>query len=76
MRTTLNIDDEVLASAKHMAIEQGIPLSRLIEEAILERLMKKNKPGPKVKLNTFSGSGVRSGINLDDSSSLLNIMDD
>jgi len=31
MRTTLNIDDQLLDFAKHRAVEEKVPLARVIE---------------------------------------------
>lgn len=44
MRTTLNLDDNLLISAKHRAIEESVSLARVIENALRESLAK-----PRVK---------------------------
>ncbi len=76
MRTTLNIDERLLISAKHLALEQMVPLAQVVENALRETL---NKPRSikkrKVRLVTAKGCGVKPGIDLDNSSSLLDIMD-
>lgn len=41
MRTTLNIDDQVSSLAKHRAIEQGITLTRIVENALHDTMFKK-----------------------------------
>lgn len=77
MRTTLNIDDQLLNLAKHRAIEQSIPLSEIIENALRQFFSKKlPEEGDAVRLTTSAGSGVKPGIDLDNSRSLLDIMDD
>jgi len=38
MQTTLRLDDELYRRAKTAAAEQGVSLTRLVEEAIRERL--------------------------------------
>jgi predicted transcriptional regulator len=38
MQTTLRLDDELYRRAKAVAAEQGMSLTRLVEEAIRERL--------------------------------------
>lgn len=43
MQTTLRLDDELYRRAKAAAAEQGMSLTRLVEEAIRERL---NRPAP------------------------------
>jgi Family of unknown function (DUF6364) len=40
MRTTLNIDDQVLAFAKHRAVEQGVTLTRVVENALRKKRRK------------------------------------
>jgi hypothetical protein len=76
MRTTLNIDDQVLASAKHRAIEQGVTLTRIVEDALRETLLKTKEKTANIQLLTVNGAGVKPGIDLSHSSSLLDIMDD
>lgn len=75
MRTTVNIDDQLLLSAKRRAIEQGISLSRVIENALRESLLKPDVEYKRIRLVTASGSGVKPGVDLDNSRSLLDIMD-
>jgi len=43
MQTTLRLDDDLYRRAKAQAAEQGISLTRLVEEAIRERL---DRPAP------------------------------
>ena len=38
MRTTLNLDDQLLTYAKHQAIEESISLAHVIENALRESL--------------------------------------
>jgi len=76
MRTTLNIDDQLLDYAKHRAVEEKIPLTRVIEKALRESLSKPMEKRKTVHLITVSGAGVRSGVDLDSGRSLLGIMDD
>ncbi len=76
MRTTINIDDQLYDSIRHSAIEQGVPISRFIENVLREKLLKKTSNAPKVRLKSVGGSGTKPGIDLDNGSSLLEIMDD
>jgi len=76
MRTTLNIDDQVLTLAKHRAVEQGVTLTRVVENALRDALLKKEEKNSEIHLLTVNGFGVKPGIDLDHSSSLLDIMDD
>ena len=76
MRTTLNIDDQLLKLAKHQAVEQGISLSVVIENALRQSLLKPSVEGKAVRLVTANGSGVKPGVDLDSGRSLLDIMDE
>ena len=77
MRTTINVDDQLLLLAKARAAASGMTLAKLIEDALRDLLrrcdlVKDRKP---VKLITVKGTGTRPGIDLDDGRSLLDIMD-
>ena len=79
MRTTINIDDQLLTSAKHQAIEQNITLARVIENALRQSFAKQDdqtQTNQTTRLITASGSGVKPGIDLDNGRSLLDIMND
>jgi hypothetical protein len=43
MRTTLNLDDQLLISAKHRALGENVPLSQVVENALREALSKPRK---------------------------------
>jgi hypothetical protein len=67
MRTTLNIDDRVLRQAKKLAAEEGKTLTRVIEEALRERLSPRARGGKKFKLRLLTKSGrIIPGTNLAD----------
>ena len=77
MRTTIRLDDQLLRSAKRYAHDTGKSLTAVIEDAlrqVLSRRTVKQARKP-VKLTTVSGKGVRSGVDLDDSSALLGLME-
>jgi hypothetical protein len=76
MRTTLNLDDQILAQAKHQALEENTTLAQLIENALRESLAKPKMKRKKIKLITASGPGVKPGVDLDNGRSLLGIMGD
>ena len=75
MRTTLNIDDQILLLAKHRAIEQGVTLTRVVESALREVFFRTDEKSVKIHLLTVKGAGVKPGIDLEHSS-LLDIMDE
>jgi len=76
MRTTLNLDDQLLDAARHRAIEDKVSLARVVEGALRESLSKPLRTNETVCLITASGIGVKPGIDLDDGRGLLDIMDD
>jgi len=77
MRTTINLDDQLLKQAKAQAAASGVTLGRLIENAVRESLVRREileKRG-RVRLITTQGTGTRPGIDLDHSQSLLEIVE-
>lgn len=59
MRTTLNIDDQLLTQAKSLAAKEHLTLTRLIEEGLAMRLRTRAEEGERraVKLPVFAGKG-------------------
>ena len=76
MRTTLNIDNQILAMAKHRAIEKGVTLTHIVEDALRDAFSKKEENNANIHLLTVKGPGVKPGIDLDHASSLLDIMEE
>lgn len=79
MRTTIRLDDELLSQAKQHALETRITLTALIEDALRERLRRGEDPrrnAEPVRLTTRGGTGLLSGVDLDDSAALLDAMDE
>src|SRR5437763_10290751 len=77
MRTTVRLDPHLLAEAKRVAGSSGKTLTSVIEDALRESLGRRSSPrtGAKTKLPTFGGQGLRSGVNLDDSAALLELVE-
>jgi hypothetical protein len=77
MRTTIRIDEELLREAKQLAARSGKSLTALIEDALRESLAHQRRASPRgaVRLITVGGSGLRPGVDLDDTASLLDMMD-
>jgi len=75
MRTTIDIDDQLLMYAKLQAAQQGCTLKQIIEDALRESLSHQGMESKPVQLETVSGVGLKPGINLDDGRSLNDIMD-
>ena len=78
MRTTIRLDDGLLDEARRLAVERGTTLTAIIEESLRERLARSRAPPPgqHTRLTTAGEGGVLPGIDLDDSASLLDMMDD
>ena len=72
------MDESLLLEAKKCAVETGRTLTAVIEDALRESLARRKNPKPpsKVKLTTFSGSGLRAGVDLDNSAALLEWMEE
>ena len=78
MRTTIRIDEELLARAKTYATRSGRTLTRVIEDALrvlLERAEPNKKTKPFKIIPFKGGGGLLPGVDLDDSASLLDIME-
>lgn len=78
MRTTISISDSLLDLAKKASRERQVTLGQVIEESLRNTLAARPKSAIRSKrpaLITFRGSGLREGVELDASASLLEIMD-
>ena len=77
-RTTIRLDDDLIRTAKETAARTGRTLTAVIEDALRESLSR----GPegarreRVRLPTFRGEGLRPGVDLDSSASLLELMEE
>ena len=58
MKTTLNIDDTVMAELKREAARQGRTMSELVETALRLLLRQQRKRGPIPALPTFHSGGT------------------
>ena len=77
MRTTIRIDDQLLAQTKQMAAKTGKTLTAVIEDALRETLARQEEHIRRVpiKLPVVQGEGVQAGVDLDDSAALLDLME-
>jgi hypothetical protein len=78
MRTTINLPDDLLMQLKHAAISSGSTLTEMIEAAVREKLARRERKGaeaPPVRLKTYGSGGLMPGVDLDDSASLLDVME-
>jgi hypothetical protein len=78
MRTTVSISDELLLEAKRVSHERSCTLGEVFEDALKmalisqEKVVARKKPMP---FKTFSGNGVRRGVDLRSNQALGDLMD-
>ena len=78
MRTTVRLDDDLLAATKRLAVETGRTLTAVIEDALRQTLGRRQGPErvERVKLLVGRSGGVlQPGVDLDDSAALLEVME-
>jgi hypothetical protein len=77
MRTTVRIEEHLLAQAKRLAASTGRTLTQLIEDALREVLARRRPPARRseVRLRTVGGRGIQPGVDLDDGAALLDLME-
>jgi len=57
MKTTLDLNDTLVAEAKAVAVQQRTTLTRLIEEGLQLRLRKQKMPAKPIRLPVHHGKG-------------------
>ena len=78
MGVKLEINEDLLAAAEQVALRRGQSLSVFVEQALRDAFASPRDGltvQGKVELPTFRGRGLRPGVNLDDSASLLELME-
>jgi hypothetical protein len=77
MRTTINLPDELILQAKRAALESDTTLTEVIANALRESLAKPPRKKAKRAFKIFASGrgGVLPGVDLDDTSALLDLMD-
>jgi len=77
MRTTVNLPDDLILQAKKAALETDTTLTEIIANAVREALARREKKTRQkdLRLVTYGKGGVAPGVDLDDTSSLLDLMD-
>ena len=78
MRTTVRLDDGLMAEVKRFAARRKKTLTAVIEESLRQTLawQERFRRAESVRLTTVGGNGVLPRIDLDDTASLLDVMDD
>ncbi len=75
MRTTVDLDDELLRAAKVVAASEGRTLTSVLEDGLRSVLSSSESLPEPVRLTTVGGNGLLPGVDLDDSASLLDLLD-
>lgn len=77
MRTTITIDEHLLAQVRQRAATTGRTVSQTIEDAVRDSLMRRSQGGVRrrIELPTFNSGGYQEGVDLDSNVALLDIME-
>lgn len=77
MRTTINVDEQILIRTKAEALAKGKTIGTIIENALHQYFLKQDGlPAPRpAPLPTFKGVGLQPGVDLDSSASLMDVME-
>ena len=73
MKTTLNIDDQVMTQLKQEAARQGKTMSELVETALRQLLRARRKVVELPELPTFRGGGTL--VDIDNRDALYDAME-
>jgi hypothetical protein len=78
MRTTIRLDEDLLAQVKETAARSGKTMTSVIEDALREVLARQQTTEQRapVRLTTVPGEGLQPGVDLDDSAALLALMEE
>jgi hypothetical protein len=75
-RTTVRLPDDLLAQAQAHAGRTGRTFTQLVEDALRYEMQRPRAPGRVCEpLPVYHGAGVRPGVDLADTSALLDLMD-
>ena len=77
MRTTLDLDDALIAKARSRAQARGLTLTAVIEEALARELLAAPEAGPEFRLQfvLFEGT-TRAPVDISDRRALYDFLDD
>lgn len=77
MRTTVNVDDDLLRRARALAAESGRTLGEIVEDALRVSLLRDGRDDlVAVELPTYGGSGLQPGVDLEDKDALAVLLGD
>lgn len=78
MRTTVNLDSDLLHDARRRAVERGTTLSAVVADALRADLLRRSTDASRRPFATvtFDGEGgTQPGVDLDDNRSLAELLD-
>lgn len=77
MRTTINLPDELLVQIKKLAATSRSTITALIEDALREALARRRRTRrhERVILRTYGKQGLLPGVDIDDTASVLDLME-
>jgi hypothetical protein len=76
VRTTINLDDALLAEAKQVAARTGRTLTAVVEDALRQSLHRRHQTTRQaIDLPVFGEGGTQPGVDLDDSAALLDLIE-
>ncbi len=78
MRTTVNIDDDLLARARRLSTQTRRSLGDIVDDALRVALAEPAADAAPVTvtLPTYGGSGLRPGMDLEDKDSIAALFDE
>ena len=76
MKTTLNLNDQVLRQAKQRAARDGITLTRFVEDALRARLAGTGRRRRRLRLQLDTVTGYAPpNVDIDDRNALYEVLD-
>lgn len=77
MRTTVRLDDDLLARTKQHAAAKRSTFTQVVDEALRDLLRRHevSAESRRLPLPTFRGRGLQPGVDLNDSAALLDLME-
>jgi ribbon-helix-helix CopG family protein len=75
MRTTVTLDEDVVAKLKQTVRERGVSFKAALNDAVREGLRSDTRPAKRYRMKTYP-MGVRPGVNLDKALALADELED
>lgn len=76
MKTTLNLNDQILLQAKGRAVQEGVTLTKFVEDALREKLLTERRGNRAFKLRLRTVRGDRPpNVDISDREALYEVID-